>query len=127
MIAARRRIGERDSVRLLIDRDQTMAGGTTNLRPAVQRLRVHGVAVRLFPGRRLHAKALITDTGYMVGSTNWTSASQPNEERAALLRLDEATLDHEVADFNALWAASRDYDGRGEIVRTPSRPLAPPR
>ena len=78
--------------------------------------------MRLYGLRRLHAKLAITDTGLIVGSTNWTNASLRNVERGVLLRLSEAAHAAEVANFDAIWDASREYDGKSDNDVTPGPP-----
>ena len=109
------------AVCILIDREQAQTGPTRNLRPAVQKLRIHGVEVKLHTESRLHAKELVTDCGSVIGSTNWTGASQRNIERGALISLTAAALHDEEARFLELWNVGRDYDGRAEITTTPQR------
>ena len=61
-----------------------------------------GCEVRAWKKGRLHAKWLIADAVLVVGSCNFTEASQANLERGVrLLGLPAGEIAEEIADFEA--------------------------
>ena len=99
-------------------------GLTNNQGPQLQRLRSRGCDVRAHRGSRLHAKLLLTERLTVVGSTNFTEASQSNVERAVIVSgLHVNMLNAERKWFEDLFeAASRFTEGYGEAI-----PATPPR
>jgi phosphatidylserine/phosphatidylglycerophosphate/cardiolipin synthase-like enzyme len=123
LISAKSRSSRLDE-RVLIDQGQALNGNTRNLRPKVMQLVANGVSVRLYSKRRLHAKVLLTDVGQYVGSLNWTNASQENVERVARFHLREPAAKAERDWFDALWAESKDLNGKTELPTTPVKILS---
>ena len=81
MLEAARRRGV--TVRLIFSsRDRKLA---PNQIPCLQQLRSRGCEIHEHKGSRLHAKWLMTERGVLLGSTNFTGASQSNVERGVLL------------------------------------------
>ena len=75
---------------------------TRNQMLRLQELRGVGCDVRAWTRGRMHAKWLIADAVLVVGSCNFTEASQPNLERGVRLRgLPAAEVAEEIADFEA--------------------------
>ena len=102
------------TVRLIFsDRDRAQA---TNQAPALQQLRGRGCEIRSHKGQRLHAKWLMTERGILLGSTNFTSASQRNMERGVVLTgLSEAEMLAEQGWFERLFDnAAKFTAGIGE-------------
>ena len=101
---------------------------TRNQSQALQRLRAAGVRVRGYHRARLHAKVMIVSTGevseVIVGSTNFTGASQANVERnVRLSSVPAATLAGEIAWYDSVFDAAVDHsEGLGTRI-----PATPPR
>ena len=59
----------------------------------------------------MHAKVMLTRTRMVLGSTNYTTGSQANEEISVEIELSEqgATQVHRM--FRTLWDQGRAYDG----------------
>ena len=59
----------------------------------------------------MHAKVMLTRTRMIVGSTNYTTGSQANEEVSVEIELSEqgAALAHQ--HFRTLWDQGRAFDG----------------
>ena len=75
---------------------------TRNQTLRLQELRGVGCDVRSWRNGSLHAKWLITDAVIVVGSCNFTEASQSNLERGVRLRgLPAGEIAEEIADFEA--------------------------
>ena len=62
--------------------------------------------MRTGPSGRVHAKVLLTDSVTMLGSTNWTSASQHNEEWTVAIEPNLTGLVSAGDRFDALWRVS---------------------
>ncbi len=108
-------------IRVLLDREQALAGPTRNLRPRVIQLTSQRISVRLYSERRLHTKVLLTDVEQIWGSSNWTNASLTNVERCAITTLPEQSLNREIAWFDDLWIKGRVFSCREQRddLRTP--------
>ena len=75
---------------------------TRNQMLRLQELRSVGCDVRAWTRGRMHAKWLIADAVLVVGSCNFTEASQTNLERGVRLRgLPAEEVAEEIADFEA--------------------------
>ena len=100
---------------MLGGRDQCL---TNDQGPRLQRLRGCGCEVRGHKGSRLHAKVLMTEREVIVGSCNFTSASQDNVERGVLVQeLAEETLLGQKDWFERLFDAAIPFtEGLGEVV-----------
>ena len=91
----------------------------TNGRPLVEaylHANVHGhLAGRV---GHMHAKVLLTRTHMVVGSTNFSTGSQSNEEVAVDIRLTPhgATLAHQ--HFLRLWDEAQVYEGEARAAQT---------
>jgi len=104
LMEARRRLGPH--VRVIMDRNMFNSNQTKNQRPAAIQMRANGVQVRTGPSGRVHAKVLLTDAVTMLGSTNWTNASQHNEEWTVAIEPNAAGVALAAERFNKLWEAS---------------------
>ena len=93
-------------------------GLTSNQAPRLQRLRGCGCEVKAHKGSRLHAKVLRTERAVVIGSCNFTAASQTNEERGVVLEgLGEQEMLSQVSWFDRLFeAAAKFTDGIGEVL-----------
>ena len=92
---------------------------TTNSQiPRLQQLRACGAEVRAHKGSRLHAKVLLTEREILIGSCNFTSASQANVERGVRLQdLSEATAIAQKEWFGRLFGAAQPFtDGIGAAI-----------
>lgn len=115
------------NVCVAVDHDMLHGTQTRKMRPRVRQLLDAGVPVRSCQGTclekvyksarlcglrgALHAKVLwVDDTHLVVGSSNFTLASQGNQELGAVLRLSDAG----VADMVARWASLWDGGSRPE-------------
>jgi hypothetical protein len=95
-------------VKVLVDRKMLYTGTTREMFQQVARLSSSGCLVRLATGVPLsdeynkagrnvgrglegvsHAKAILTGTWFLCGSTNWTTSSRCNVERSTLTELTE--------------------------------------
>ena len=96
------------------------AGGnrsvTANQRPRLQLLRASGVEVRGHKAARLHAKWMLADGFLILGSCNFTEASQRNLERNVRLELGSAARELQEAEYDALFQQGE------EIVEAPPPP-----
>ena len=100
------------------DRDR---GLTRNQEPRLQQLRAAGAEVRAHTAARLHTKWMLADSTLVLGSTNFTEASQGNVERSvAIARLPREQLAAEAAWYDRLFAVSAVYTS-GIGARTPQR------
>ena len=110
LIGARRRRGRNiPRCRILMDGAYADRGNMANRAPRLERLRSHGVLVRLFrAGRRLHQKSLLADQRLYTGSMNFSQASFSNVERGAILELSPADYEAELQEFNGAWGQGVD-------------------
>ena len=106
LMKARKRLGPH--VRVIFDRNMFNSNQTKNQRPAAIQLRANGVQVRTGPVGRVHAKVLLTDSVIMLGSTNWTAASQQNEEWTVAIEPTGEGSRTSLERYNRLWSASQD-------------------
>ena len=79
---------------------------TKNQRPAAIQMRANGGEVRTGLSGRVHAKVLLTDSVTTLGSTNWTNASQHNEEWTVAIGPTVAGVVSTSERFNQLWLIS---------------------
>ena len=98
LMEARKRLGPH--VRVIFDRNMFNSNQTKNQRPAAIQMRANGVQVRTGPSGRVHAKVLLTDSITMLGSTNWTNASQHNEEWTVAIEPNSAGMVSAHERFN---------------------------
>ena len=93
-------------------------GLTSNRDPRPQMPRGCRCEVRALKDSRLHATALMTEREVVIGSCNFTAASQGNTERGVLLHeLAEETLLGQKDWFERLFEAAIPFkDGLGEVV-----------
>ena len=93
-------------------------GTTNNQVPRLQRPRSSGCEVRGHKGSRLHAKVLMTEREIVIGSCNFTTASQANTERGVLLHeLAEEVLLVQKHWFEGLFDAAAPFtEGIGAAV-----------
>ena len=93
-------------------------GLTNNRGPRLQMPRGCRCEVRALKDSRLRASVLMTDLEVVIGSCNFTTASQSNTERGVLLHeLAEETLLAQKAWFEQLFEAAIPFkDGLGEVV-----------
>ena len=91
---------------------------TYNQAPKLQRLRSSGCGVRAHQGNRQHAKVLMTEREMILGSCNFTTASQGNIERGVLLQdLAEEVLLAQKQWFEGLFDAAIPFmEGIGRAV-----------
>ena len=91
---------------------------TNNQGPRLQQLRSRGCEVRAHKGSRLHAKVLTAEREIVIGSCDFTSASQANAERGVRLQeLSEETVLAQKEWFEKLFGAAVPFkDGIGEVV-----------
>ena len=97
---------------------------TRNQVPCLQRLRSRGCEIRAHQGQRLHAMVLMTERGMLLGSTNFTTASQRNMERGVVLSgLGEDAMLAEQGWFDRQFGRGAKFtDGMGEPTPpSPSR------
>ena len=89
----------------------------------MQQLRSKGCEIRALQGQRLHAKVLMAERGMLLGSTNFTTASQRNVERGvALYGLGEEIRLAEQSWFDHLFGRGVKFaEGMGEP--TPPSPV----
>ena len=143
---------------VLVDKKKTFEGTTTLMMAQVAKLSASGCFVRVARGVNLtaeyrkagrgvgrglngacHAKAILSGTWLLSGSTNWTTSSRCNIEQSTLVQLTphEARMQNRAAEED--WAASEEFTQelrrkeedrqeaeRGEYPRSRSEP-APPR
>ena len=121
MIAARVRKVE---VRAIFDKRQAYGSATRRMKGALKRVAAYGVEVRTISGFELsgvyhgyvagsgvlHAKALVTETSLIVGSCNWTTASQANREWDVQIQLNEAGQAEVKRRYDELWAEAQAFD-----------------
>ena len=92
----------------------------------MQQLHQCGAQVRLYGVRRQHAKILIADRELIMGSCNFTMASQHNNERNVYFpHLLEALFQSETEAFNQVFNASSEFAG-SIGVSIPATPDPPP-
>ena len=92
-----------------------------NQRTLLQLLRNHGAEIRGHCPSRMHAKWWLADSTLVVGSCNFTKASQANCERGVRLAVDERTRDDLEQEFEALFSAGQRFlEGVG--VASPPSP-----
>ena len=139
LIAARVRKVE---VRALFDKRQAYGNATRRMKGALRRMAAYGVEVRTISGFELagvyhgyvagsgvlHAKVLATEASLIVGSCNWTTASQANQEWDVQVQLNESGLAEVKRRYDKLWAAGQAFDlaeAEAQVEgrrRSPSRP-----
>ena len=102
------------------DRNQTK-----NQESRLQALRSVGCQVRGWCGSRLHAKWLLADSVFVVGSCNFSEASAANLERGVRLFLDPEDQRDEEGIFDLYFENEKCHpfsEGIGEpCPRTPER------
>ena len=99
---------------------------TRNQAPRLQRMRACGCEIRAHRPGRLHAKVLLTDAGSVIGSTNFTEASQQNTERGVLIPASLAEFQQGEREwFEKIFSlAPKFLYGQGEALpATPQRYL----
>ena len=91
---------------------------TRNQAPRLQRLRACGCEIRAHRPGRLHAKVFLSDAGSVVGSTNFTEASQQNTERGVLIPAELEEFQRiEREWFEKVFSLSPKFlDGLGEAI-----------
>ena len=106
------------AVRLMFShQDRTL---TRNQMLRIQELRGVGCDVRAWKRGRMHAKWLIADAVLVVGSCNFTEASQTNLERGVRLRGRQPDeIAEEIADFEAHFDKCTNF---AEGIRVPIPP-----
>ena len=141
-------------VMVLVDKKKTFEGTTTLMMGQVAKLSANGCIVRVARGVNLtaeynkagrgvgrgligacHAKAILSGTWLLSGSTNWTTSSRCNIEKSTLVQLTphEARMQNRAAEED--WAASEEFTQelrrkeedrqeaeRGEYPRSRSEP-----
>ena len=96
---------------------------TRNQTLRLQELRQLGCDVRAWTKTRMHAKWLIADAVLVVGSCNFTEASQTNLERGVRLRsLPAEEIAEEIADFEAYFDQCTKF-AEGIGVPIPPSPM----
>ena len=107
--------------RVMLDKNEAMLNAN-NLRPIAAQLAAHGIAMRLFGRRRLHAKTLVTESCWIAGSLNWTNGSEKDIQRG-MFTDEAAVVAKERRWFEALWEAAAPFDGKQEksLIATPPR------
>ena len=83
-------------VTLFVDKQHAMTGTTNRMPDRLIQLKKAGVSVYLSRGPTgsgiQHSKTMRSDHFLIVGSTNWTTSSQTNQEMSVLLELNEDGL-----------------------------------
>lgn len=124
LTAARRR---KLVVEVALDRGNSLK--CVNARPVLQQMMAYGVQVRVVSGRPLqeayvhagpgrlaglfgilHAKVLWTEQALMIGSCNFTTASQANVELVAVLKANDAGAKRMLETFAAVWDVGSPYN-----------------
>ena len=138
MIAARVRKVE---VRAIFDKRQAYGSSTRRMKGALKRMAAYGVEVRTVSGFNLsgvyhgyvagngvlHAKVLATEASLIVGSCNWTTASQGNHEWDVQIRLNENGLTEVRQRYDELWAEAQAFDLAEAEAQTEGRRRSPAR
>ena len=112
----------------MLDKKMTFAGTTTHMFEQVARLSSNGRLVRMAKGSALdgeyyrarrsvkrglegvsHAKAILSGTWFLCGSTNWTTASRGNVERTTLTELTEHTCRMQYRAAEIEWDNAEEF------------------
>ena len=94
------------------------------MKGSLKRMAAYGVEVRTLSGfdlsgayrayvagnGALHAKVLATEATLIVGSCNWTTASQANREWDVQIQLSENGLAEVQRRYDELWAEAQAFD-----------------
>ena len=124
-LASARSVRPNLSVRIVIS-GMDNNGTCRNQQACLQRLRQCGAEIRLLGGRRQHAKVCIADRALILGSCNFTQASQHNNERNIYIpHMPDALYQSETDAFNQVFHSSAEFVG-SVGVSIPATPDPPP-
>jgi hypothetical protein len=125
LMELRRRRGPEDvDIRILLDQEKTLTRATKRTEETIHRLQAGGIAIRVIQGKKLsliyegntslrgaqHSKMLLTDTNLIIGSNNYTLASQTNHELNVEITLAQGShsLSKIEGIFEGLWEVAED-------------------
>ena len=77
--------------------------------PLLQLVRASGVEIRGHRAARLHAKWLLADSTLILGSCDFTEASQQHLERGVRLELDGGLREEQEAEFDDLFRTGERF------------------
>ena len=101
-------------VKVLVDRSHALSGTTQNMPSRLAALKDGGVEVRLCRGCSSgtgiqHSKTLMIDMFLIIGSANWTNASQSNQEVSILFAMNADGMEAHARRLEQIVDASEPF------------------
>jgi hypothetical protein len=122
-------VNHRVTVKVMLDKKMTFSGTTTRMFEQVAKLSSNGCLVRMARGTALdgeyykvgrgggkkglegvsHAKAILSGTWFLCGSTNWTTSSRGNVEKSTLIELTEYASRQQYRLAELEWGSAEEF------------------